>query len=131
MAFGKDRGALMLNFRQQGKRSMQRNKTVKGNLPYFVNKYQPPLGVHTDTLRLLAGNYSVPIITEKGTYLMDASGQISQDSSPYFKYRIHFQGLKKKSSVCSSGPLGDFKGKSAPCNGCDWFWYEWEQRKAN
>lgn len=131
MAFGKDRSVLTLNFRQQGKRSMQRNKSVKGNLPYFVNKYQPPLGVHTDTIRLLVGQYSVPIITDKGTFVMDDAGQIVQDVNSFYKYTLHFHGGKKKSTVCSAGPLSDFKGKADPCNGCDWFWYEWDQRKSN
>jgi hypothetical protein len=129
MAFGKQRPNM--NLRQRGKRSQQRVKRKGGGAPYFRNKYQPPLGVSTDVIRLVPCKIKVPLISNEGELLLDENGQQAYDISPYLNYKSHFHGGRKKSCICSAGPLGDIKGKADPCEGCDWFWWEWDQRQAS
>lgn len=133
MAYGKDKSHLHGNFLQTAKRSM--NKAKKGGggggAPYFVNRYKPPTQ-GSDVVRLLPGNYPVPLIDqENGVAILDEHGQQALESFNYFQFVEHFHGGKKKSSICSAGPLANFKGKAQPCHACTRFWWEWEQRQAS
>jgi hypothetical protein len=132
MAFGKNREAMKPNsFAQRAKRSMQKPKGGQGGgAPYFVNQYKPSTHM-VDTIRLLPGSYQTPIVDFDAKDLMrDEAGQVLFEVEPYVQFTEHYSGAKSKSSICSAGPLGGFKGKGEPCLACDWFWYEWRVRQA-
>lgn len=129
MAFGKSRPNM--NFRQRAKGSTTRPKGGGKSAPFFINRYQPPMSPSTDLVRLIPGSYPALMLSERGEYVLDEAGQPISYNDPYLKYKLHYHGSKKRSAVCAGGPLKDVKGKADPCNGCDWFWYEYDIRKAN
>jgi hypothetical protein len=130
MAYGKNRDYLKTNFVQQARRTMTRSKGERKGAPYYVNTYKPP--THgTDIIRLIPGQFQVPLIDpDKQDYLYDDNGQIVQNTLAYWPHIEHYHGTKKKSAICSAGPLSEFKGKGDPCVACDWFWWEWRKRNA-
>jgi len=132
MAFGKDRRQLYAgNDRQRARRSTKTPKRSGGG-GFYGDMYKPPTHGNPDIIRLHAGDFKVPLVDEdKGELIIDDVGQIVQVSQSYLKYVEHYHGGKKRSSTCSAGPLGEFKGKGEPCLACDWFWWEWRQRQAN
>jgi len=133
MAFGKDRQQLYQgNFRQQAKRSTNNPSKRTGGGGFYGDRYQPPTHGNPDVIRLIPGSFSVPLVDEgKGELVLDEHNQVVNIDQAYMKFVSHFHGGKKRSCICSSGPLGEYKGKGNPCIGCDWFWWEWRQRQAN
>jgi hypothetical protein len=131
-AFGKDKSQLHGSFLQRAKRSMNKPKRGGGGgAPYFINRYKPPTQ-GSDMVRILPGNYPVPVVDEDAqAIVVDSEGQPVTEIYNYFQFTEHFHGGRKKSSICSAGPLANFKGKAAPCHACTRFWWEWEQRQAN
>lgn len=132
MAYGKSKEYMRPNsFAQQGRRSMQRpQRGGGGGAPYFVNQFKPTKhGV--DKIRLLPGQYLTPVVDlEAQDYVLDSNNVQIKEAFPYWKFIEHYHGGKKKSSVCSAGPLGEFKNKGERCVACEWFWYEWRVRRA-
>jgi len=90
-------------------------RTTRGRR--FSDEYKPPMGPHAlDVGRLLPGNYTVQIAgDEKGESLAEVQLE-------FFPFVEHFDGRTNKSSVCSGGPLHNFKGKRDDCRGCDMFY---------
>lgn len=119
------------SFAQRAKRSMQKPKGGGGGgAPYFVNSYKPSIGA-VDTIRLLPGQYMTPIVDFDAKDLVRGEdGQPLLEAEPYIQFVEHYSGAKNRSSICSAGPLGNFKGKGEPCLACDWFWYEWRVRQS-
>jgi hypothetical protein len=120
MAYGKNPAALGLvaSFRQMSGEATRNGggKRVKGNIPYFVDMYQPSLG-EIDTVRLIPGNYLQDQLVGEG----DAVQSIAVER-PFIKFVEHFHGGKQRGCICSAGAFANFKDKRGACHGCDIFW---------
>lgn len=83
----------------------------------FSDEYKPPKGPHAfDVGRLIPGAYTVQVpADDKGNELMEVQLE-------FFPFVEHFDGRTNRSCVCSGGPLHNFKGKRAACDGCDLFY---------
>jgi DNA-directed RNA polymerase subunit RPC12/RpoP len=121
MAFGKDPklAALGGSFRQSTNTFTQNRgggKSTKGNVPYFVDMYQPSQ-LTIDTVRLVPGAYLQEQIVGEGD-----EAQVAQVTMPFIKFTEHFYDTKHKGSICSAGAFANVKAKRGPCRGCDIFW---------
>ena len=120
MAYGKNPAALnsVASFRQMSGEATRNGggKRTKGNIPYFVDMYQPSLG-EIDTIRLVPGSYLQDQLVGEGDSL-----QAIPVERPFIKFVEHFHGSVQRGAICSAGPFANFKDKRQPCHGCDVFW---------
>jgi len=134
MAFGKAKVNNM-NLRQSMRRGTKRGSSGGGggrSAPFYVNKYQPPVKGPADIIRLIPGQFPTQRIDhDNKDFARSPDGEPVVDNLPYYKYISYFHATKQKSLIGSEGPLGEFKGKAAPCIAADWFWWEWRQRQAS
>lgn len=122
MAFGKNPDDLnsTASFRQKGamwnsqKNEKKQRKSVSGGAPTWVDEYRPSTD-DVDTIRLIAGNYTIDDIDGRGEPIKIAN-------LPWFPFVEHYHALNKHRSVCSAGPNGNDRNKKLPCHGCDLFW---------
>lgn len=133
MAFGKEpNSATAMSPRQQlkfGTNRAPRTGGSGGGGAMYRDAYRPPSDGTTDMVRIVPGNYLTPLVDyENKDYIYDEHGNIAQTSLPYYKYISYYYAPRKYSLIGSEGPLGEFKGKGAPCLAADWYWYEWRVR---
>jgi hypothetical protein len=136
MAFGKDKAAVAgMNLRQQmrqGTKRAPKGGGGGGGGALYRDQYRPPQDGTSDIVRILQGNYATPRVDfDAKDFLRDDEGNIVIDSLPYLKYIEYYYVPRNMTLVGSEGPLGGFKGKGEPCLASDWYWYEWNERKAN
>lgn len=118
MAFGKDAAQLanVGTFRQQAAAyaaATKRENKGGGSIPLFIDRYQPSK-VDVDLVRLIPSSYTVQTAISKD--------QLMTRQLVFFPFSEHFDGHLKTGTVCSAGPFAQFKGKGAPCRGCEIFW---------
>ncbi len=132
MAFGKDKNLLdkVDAFRAPRPQNLQQRHAQRtqarftggggggGGRPHWVGKWEPTL-IGEDKIRCVAGDYTNKLVIEvdKGQYEL-----ITREHDPDFCYVEHFDGVKRKSAICSAGPWANFKDKRDPCRGCDERW---------
>lgn len=127
MAFGKDTTRLgrvvpfggaaggSLQQRAQWQRDRSRQQRSGGGRR-FSDEYKPPMQPGMDLGRLIPGAY-------KTILPADEQGNTTQELMyEWMTFVEHFDGHTKKSSICSGGPLHNFKGKRTACRGCDLFY---------
>lgn len=91
-------------------------KRAKGNIPYFVDMFQPSLG-EIDTIRLVPGNYLQDQLVGEG----DATQALAVER-PFIKFTEHFHGGMQRGCICSAGAFAGFRDKRQACHGCDIYW---------
>lgn len=133
LAFGKDEAAvsgMRMNNRQAMRQSAKRAPRGGGGGGFtFRDKWQPPVDGSTDVVRLLAGQYLLPMVDhEAKDFYRDGDGNIIQQPTTFYKYQEYYFNPSKRYLIGSEGPLGEYKGKGDPCLAADWFWYEWRER---
>jgi hypothetical protein len=123
MAFGKDREVLedVGSFGQStanfSRRPQNPRRGKGGGGLWFFDTYKPSLTT-LDNIRLVSGLYEN----------LDAVGpdkdnmRVVTRMLPFFKFVQHFDAMTDKSSICSAGPLVNFKDLRNPCAGCDVYW---------
>jgi hypothetical protein len=135
-AFGKDRAAIAgMNLRQQMRQATKRAPRGGGGSggggALYRDQYYPPKDGTTDLVRIIPGSYATPRVNfETKDFYRDEQNNIIVDAFPYFKYIEYYYAPRKYTLIGSEGPLGGFKGKGEPCLASDWYWYEWNTRKA-
>lgn len=124
MAFGKDTsrlgkvpafGGATLQQRAQWQRDRSRSQRT-GGFRRFSEEYKPPMQPAMDLGRLIPGNYKIALPAD------DAGSSTMEMEYEYMTFLEHFDGRTDRSSICSGGPLHNFKGKRAACRGCDLFY---------
>lgn len=122
MAFGKDPRVLetVQSFRAEARnfekeRARNSGGTGGGARPTWIDQFKPSID-GTDKIRLLRGQYEV----EYG----DSNGQVLKRVQSFYPFIQHYHATREKYSICSAGPLANFKGKADPCRGCTQFWDE-------
>jgi len=133
MAFGKNNEALKkMSLRQKMRMGSKRAPKTGGGraAPYFVNRYEPPVTGPSDIIRLIPGEFAMPVVDQDNRdYLYDETGKVVEMVYPFYRYINYFHGGKKRGCIGSEGALGEFKGKGDPCIAADWYWWEWRQRQ--
>lgn len=120
MAYGKDPAILdqVGSFRQEStppRRPPPPPKQASRGVPYYVDRYKPTSGTTPDRIRLLAGSYLQPKLNADGTDVVQVKRQ-------YIMFTEHYDGVAKRSAICSGGPFVHDRTRREPCLGCDIFW---------
>jgi hypothetical protein len=118
MGFGKDQSNLtnVGSWRQKAHHATaSRQKRAGGGrgAPTWIDRFKPSTD-DPDTIRIIPGDYDVQQCTP--------DGNIEVVKQPFFVYGEHFHATLEKGSVCSAGPLYNWKDKRQPCYACDLFW---------
>jgi hypothetical protein len=127
MAFGKDdgnknrlQGTLSQRAAYARKQDSGRREGGGGKgKQYWMDNFHP--SETPDTIRCIYGEYPVQEIDE-------SSGDLMESTLPYFPIIEHYHGGLKKGALCSAGPYHMNKLKRSPCEGCDMFWQDYEER---
>ncbi len=126
MAFGKDQSrinALGGSWSQRAKNhatSRPRSGGGGGGF-HWKGNYDPVESPNSDVIRIFDAQITQSFVNK--------DQQIIEDSLPFFKFREH-RDSKKKSCICSAGPLFGVKGQADPCPSCDVFWADIAEQKA-
>lgn len=130
MAFGKDDSHLGSiagygagTFGQQAHQAAQRPRRSRGSMPYWKNNFDLSENPATpDTFRLIKGQYK--------QQLVNVDGQLYEDILPFHAFREHFHGSSSKGAICSAGPFYLDREKRQPCEGCEMYWTDYQERQA-
>jgi len=110
------------SFAQKAAMASRKPPTGRNNrrTPYWVDQFRPSESL-PDTIRLVPGEYKIQSL--------DDSGNVVEDTYPWFRYTEHYHGGLKKGAVCSAGPFRMKRGQREPCYGCDLFWEDYTIRR--
>jgi hypothetical protein len=91
----------------------------KQGAPAWANRYYPTK-VGSDTIRLVPGKYEIQRLLE--------NDQVITEVVPWYECTEHYYASIKQGIVCSGGVFRDHKTKKEPCEGCEMFWADWQER---